>query len=70
MRWSYRFIIWGGSRNHVTAGESNCVCRANGDILGVSYEQLASPIPMAKERIEYRRSYLVDLHNTSHYQCG
>jgi hypothetical protein len=70
MRWSCRFIIWGVSRNHGTAGESNCVCRANGDFLGVRYEQLAPPISMAKERIEYRRGYLADLHNTSHYQCG
>jgi hypothetical protein len=70
MRRSYRFIIWWVSRNHGTARESNCVCRANGDILGVRYERLASPISMAEKRIEYRGSYFVDVHNTSHNQRG
>jgi hypothetical protein len=70
MRWSYGSIIWRVSRNHGTARESNCFCWANGDILGFGYEQLVSPISMAKERIEYCRGYLVDLHNASHYQCG
>jgi hypothetical protein len=70
MRRPYRSIIWRISRNHGTAGESNRVRGTTGDILGVRYEQLASRISMAKERIGYRGGYLVDLHNTSHYQRG
>lgn len=70
MRRSHRFIIRWVSRNHGTTRESNRFGRTNGHILGIRYEQLASPLPMAKERIEYYGGDLVGLHNTSHYQRG